>query len=129
MPLPTCPSGEVTRHAYTTKRGSYVKSACIPDVGAPGKTPKSKRIPILSQDLDLKSYGYQTSDRVEVRQEAIKKAIHAIANEKSITLRQAAVKVLRHLNALSILNKNTNPYISQHKFVPDREWISKTYLG
>jgi len=129
MPLPTCPPGEVTRHAYSTKNGRYVKSTCIPDVGKPGKTPKSQRIPILSQDLELKQYGYKTSDRAEVRQVALKKAINSIASEKGITTREAAVKVLRHLNALAILNKNTNPYKSEHKFSPDRDWISKTWVN
>lgn len=131
MPLPTCPPGEVTRHAYDAKRkGSnkpyHVKSACIEDVGKPGKTPKSQRIPLLSkEDVHLGDYGYETKYAAKVRQAALHKAIDDIAAKKNLTKREAAVKVLRKLNALSILNKNTNPYDSEHKYKPDVEYLSK----
>lgn len=38
-----CPGGQVRRTGYTRKDGVKVKSACVPDKGAPGKTPASKR--------------------------------------------------------------------------------------
>lgn len=38
-----CPKGQVKRVGYTRKDGVKVKSACVPDKGAPGKTPAAKR--------------------------------------------------------------------------------------
>lgn len=39
-----CKSGEIRRRGYTTKHGVRVPSTCVPDKGAPGKTPASKRV-------------------------------------------------------------------------------------
>jgi len=39
-----CGRGKILRSGYTTKRGVRVKSSCVPDKGAPGKTPAAKRI-------------------------------------------------------------------------------------
>jgi hypothetical protein len=39
-----CPKGKILRRSYTTKRGVKVGPSCVPDRGAPGKTPAAKRI-------------------------------------------------------------------------------------
>lgn len=39
-----CKRGEILRRGYTKKDGTYVKPGCVPDKGAPGKTPAAKRI-------------------------------------------------------------------------------------
>jgi hypothetical protein len=38
-----CPAGKIRRSGYVRRDGVRVKSACVPDVGAPGKTPAAKR--------------------------------------------------------------------------------------
>jgi hypothetical protein len=39
-----CPAGMILRRGHTTKRGTRVEPACVPDKGAPGKTPASGKI-------------------------------------------------------------------------------------
>lgn len=39
-----CGRGKILRSPYRRKDGTYVKAACVPDKGAPGKTPASKRV-------------------------------------------------------------------------------------
>lgn len=39
----TCAAGKIRREAYTRRDGTRVKAACVPDKGAAGKTPASKR--------------------------------------------------------------------------------------
>ncbi len=38
-----CGRGEIRRDGYVRKDGVRVKPACVPDKGAPGKTPAAKR--------------------------------------------------------------------------------------
>ncbi len=38
-----CPSGKIWRVPYKRSDGTRVKGTCVPDTGAPGKTPASKR--------------------------------------------------------------------------------------
>lgn len=39
----TCGPGKIRREPYDRKDGVHVKAACVPDTGARGKTPPSKR--------------------------------------------------------------------------------------
>ncbi len=39
-----CGRGKIRRSGYMRSDGTYVKPACVPDKGAPGKTPASKRV-------------------------------------------------------------------------------------
>lgn len=39
-----CPPGKILRKGFTTRRGVTVRPACVPDTGAPGKTPAARRI-------------------------------------------------------------------------------------
>jgi hypothetical protein len=39
-----CGKGKILRSGYRRKDGTYVKSSCVLDTGAPGKTPASKRV-------------------------------------------------------------------------------------
>lgn len=39
-----CGPGQILRKGFTTRRGVRVRPACVPDTGAPGKTPAAKRI-------------------------------------------------------------------------------------
>ena len=132
MPL-KCPPGTIRRDAYdatrTTSNKSYhVKSSCIEDVGKPGKTPRNQRITV-NEEGELGKYGY---DNILVlglvkRRLALEKAIKGIAKEKTLSVHDAAVKVMRRLNLLFVLNKNTNKTLS-HTLEMDRNWVGRTYL-
>lgn len=116
-----CKKGEIERIGYTKKTGTKVKAECIKDRGLPGKTPESQKIPFknlaFEQD-DLGKYGY--SD-----------IIHKKASERRESLDDAirqygSVPVLRKVNVLEILNRNTNPKLAT-KFEMDKKWIERMY--
>jgi hypothetical protein len=125
----SCPAGQIRRVAYTRRDGSKVASACIKDVGKPGKTPASQRIRV-TKDIDLGEFGYKDIIHLNAdeRHKALTKAIQHLESTKKITKREAAVKILRRINLLSILNKNTNVTVSDY-MERDRNWISRTYLS
>jgi hypothetical protein len=111
--MPTnCPPGTILRIAYTTKRGTLVPATCIKDVGKKGKTPMSARLPSLSDDLHLSDYGYHVNDSEQKRESALVKAVNEIVKDKKITKQEAVRKLIKHLNLLSILQRNTNPKYS-----------------
>lgn len=133
MPL-QCPPGTIRRAAYdatrsATQKSYHVKSSCIEDVGKPGKTPKAQRITV-SEEGDLGKYGYDnvTTIGLEKRRTALARAVKGIAKEKKLSDHDAAVKVMRRLNVLAVLNKNTNKTLS-HLLEMDRNWMGRTYLG
>lgn len=107
-----CPPGTILRSAYTTKRGTLVPATCVKDMGKPGKTPMSARLPTLADDLHLSDYGYHASDSEEKRETALVKAVNSMVKDKKITKQEAVRKLIKHLNLLSILQKNTNPKYS-----------------
>jgi len=39
----SCPRGKVVRNPYTRSDGVRVRATCVPDKGAPGKTPAGKK--------------------------------------------------------------------------------------
>lgn len=124
----SCPVGQIRRSAYVRKDGTRVPSACIKDVGKPGKTPLKQRITV-SDDMELGKYGYKNivDLKAEERHKALTKAIQALQKEKKLSEREAAVKVLRRVNLLSILNKNTHVTMSD-LMERDRNWIHQTYV-
>lgn len=107
-----CPPGTILRNAYTTKRGTLVPATCVKDMGKPGKTPMSARLPSLDDDLHLSEYGYHASNSEEKREAALVRAVNAMMKDKKITKSEAVRKIIRHLNLLSILQRNTNPKYS-----------------
>lgn len=111
--MPTkCPSGTILRSAYTTKRGTLVPATCVKDVGKPGKTPMSARLPTVTDDLHLSEYGYHASNSEEKREAALVKAVNTMMQNKKLTKQEAVRKLIKHLNLLSILQRNTNPKYS-----------------
>jgi len=120
-----CPRGQIlrkgyTRKAYTRKDGTRVKAVrvkanCILDKGLPGKGPKV--IPKLRKGL-LTQYGYHATDTVAKRHLALDKAVKAYGG----------ASVIRKLNAIYVLNRNTNPSMAA-KFKVDRNWVSKKYAS
>lgn len=137
MPLSKCPEGQIHRKAYNATRSSsgksyHVKSVCIEDQGKPGKTPKSKRISadLSKPDDELGQFGYTNlrTLNAEQRHSALANAIQSIAQMKGLTIHDAAVKVMRRVNLLMILNKNTHKTLSM-ELERDRNWIGRIYLG
>lgn len=119
---------DIPQYVWPQKKPYNVKPVCIPDVGKPGKTPISQRI-VTSDDLDLGKYGYKniTTLTSELRHTALKKTINNIIKEEHISKHDSAVKVMRRLNYLYVLTKNTQKTLSQY-LMRDRNWIGKEYL-
>lgn len=115
-----CPIGKIrrsayTRKSYTRKDGTRVKktrvaSKCVRDLGKPGK---GKKIFTLKKG-GLTKYGYKLAHNYEKRTAALKKSL----KEYSPTT------LIRKLNALRTLHKNTNPYYAR-KLTRDMEWVRK----
>lgn len=134
MPVPKCEKGQILRKSYDAVRKEtgteyHVKATCIKDLGKPGKTPKSKRIP-LDEEGDLDKYGYTHVKKMKAdeRHSALKKAIAGLSAEKKLSEHDSAVKVMRRLNVLMVLNKNTHKTLSLY-LERDRNWVGRTYLG
>lgn len=105
-----CPEGEIRRKAYTRKSGTRVKSSCIKDRGNKGKGPKLFTL----KKGGLSKYGYHLSDTRPSRQKGLKKAVKHV-NRNTI---------IRKLNVLSILFKNTNPLYSR-RAIEDMNHVRK----
>jgi|SRR5210317_970549 len=127
-----CPKGTIERVKYTATRKNTgktytVEASCIKDVGLPGKTPESKRINVKS-DFEMGQYGYKNIKNMKAddRHNAITKAIKGEMKKKKISEHDSAVKVMRHLNYYSILNRNTNKTVSK-LMERDRNWIIRVY--
>lgn len=131
-----CGPGEISRKGYTAKRASTgatykVARTCIKDHGKPGKTPAAKKIPLGTEPVEeLGQYGYEhiAALALEPRRAALKRAIKSIAAQKGLSEHDAAVKVMRRLNVLMILHKNTNVTLSGI-IERDRNWVGRDYLG
>jgi hypothetical protein len=90
-----------------------VKSKCVKDRGEKGKGPKL--IPKLKKGL-LAKYGYHDVMHMtqKARRTALRKALKAYGRDNLID----------KLNAVVVLNKNTNPALSR-RFAMDRNWVEK----
>ena len=107
-----CSPGTIRRKAYTTKNGVYVKSACVKDMGKPGKTAKKDRVLPQLKPGKLSSYGYSTFVGVRKRHSALKDAIQD----------DGYLKILRRLVAISNYNKRSAP--EAHAIMrKDIEWM------
>ena len=133
--MPTaCPPGQIRRVSFTATRSATgttyrVPSACVPDKGAPGKTPASQRIAFL-KDFNLEPYGYKgiTGMKADDRHTALRAAIADIAKTQKLSEHIAAVKVMRYVNLMMVLNRGANKTVGK-TLEADRNWIGKTYLG
>ncbi len=95
-----CKKGFIKRVSYETKKGVQVPEVCIKDLGKPGKGPKL--FPPLTKGT-LTKHGYSSDDKKEDRHNALIKA----------ALDYGKNDVIRKLNAVSILVRNTNPKKSE----------------
>lgn len=120
-----CPPGKIlrkgySRKGYSRKSGSYVSrvtvgSTCVPDKGAPGKTPKSKRILARPQSKHmLRSLGYSVHASDATRHSALHKASKA----------ENPLSVLRHLNLIRNLQGDS---FSKSVMARDIQYMSAMY--
>jgi hypothetical protein len=130
----SCPAGTIRRKGYVAVRSATHKAyrvapACVPDVGKVGKTKPEDRI-AFEADFTLEPYGYKhiSQMKADARHSALTKAIQGVAASFSLDTHAAAVKVMRYVNLMSTLNRNTNKTLSQ-LLERDRNWIGRTYLG
>lgn len=107
-----CPSGQIRRKGYSYVRDGKrvrVPSTCIKDRGKPGKGPKV--IPPLKKGA-LEKFGYHTDESADKRHKALAKSVKKVGYAETI----------RRLNAVRVLNKNTNPSLSR-LFTRDMHWV------
>lgn len=93
----------------TIKSGSFKKTKVSK------KSSKRKGIPKLEKGT-LRKYGYNSSDLASQRREALDRAV-SDWNYSG---------VVHKLNAIRVLQKNTNPVLSR-KFHSDMLWLKKKY--
>lgn len=119
----SCPPGKIRRAGYTRKAyrrsdgtrvaEARVPASCIKDLGKPGK---GKRLFTLKKG-GLSKYGYSLSEIQDVRHSALIKAM-----EDGVSTGY----LWKRLNAIEILNRNTNPKTAE-KIKSDMEWLRSKY--
>lgn len=116
MAVLKCPKGKIARSSYTTKRGVHVRPACVPDKGAPGKTPASRKVlPIPKKgSLGKYSYGNIKHTAAGTRRKALKVAVES----------EGYAPIIRRLNLLANYTKVSDP--ETYKIMrADMAWIQK----
>ena len=107
-----CKRGEIVRSRYTRKLKSgkkiVVKESCIKDLGKKGKGEKLFTL----KKGGLSKYGYSLKKSASQRRQSLKRSNKEFSKGT----------LIRKLNALSILQKNTNPVISR-KAKHDMNWV------
>lgn len=117
----SCSKEEILRKKYTRKsfvrkdgvkvKKTIVSASCIKDRGNVGKGPN------LIENLKtgtLSKFGYSSKLNKEQRHSKLKKALQVLGYQT----------IVKKLNAISILNKNTNPKASS-KFRRDIKFLKK----
>ncbi len=113
----SCKEDQILRKSYsfTKKDGKVVnvKSKCIKDKGLPGKGPALFTV----KRGTLGQFGYSSKLSAKERYQALKKAVKKLGSGT----------IIKKLNAIAILNKRTNPKISEI-FRKDLAWIQKNLV-
>jgi hypothetical protein len=108
---------QIRRRGYTRK-GKYVKSALVKDIGAPGKWSDTHTNGIGElKEGELSSRGYSVNKGKTSRHRALKKTVRALG----------ALSTFRKLNAISTYTKRTSKQKSK-TFKTDRNWVKKTFM-
>jgi len=102
-----CPSGKILRVAYRRKDGVRVKAACVPDTGAPGKTPPSKRFAKFSPGF---LGGWHKDESAGTRHRKLER----------MTRRVGCLETIRRLNELANV---TTDKPTERKARSDRAWL------
>lgn len=88
-----CGKGKIRRSGYTRKDGTYIKSACVSDKGAPGKTPSAKRVLPVPTPGDLGVWTKRMP--ISRRHEELKKTVERRGCRKVI----GSLTLLRNLSS------------------------------
>jgi hypothetical protein len=85
---------------------------------------KGRRRIVLSSEHGLHEFGYSDVRMLSrtKRRAALRRAVG------SSQAHDSAVRVMRRLNALYVLNRNREPQLSGI-FLEDRDWVGRTFLG
>lgn len=110
-----CPKGKIRRSSYKKKSGTRVKSACVPDVGRPGKGGPVK---VSLDEKHLSKYGYSLKKTSASRCKAIQKAVKA----------KGARTVLRRLVVLRTYRRYNKKSADYRKLDKDVNYIRKKYF-
>jgi hypothetical protein len=99
----SCPKGSISRKSYTKKSGLKIKSGCVKSkaLRSHGSTPKVFLPALKSGTLSKSGYHVHSADRT--RHSALIKA-HT---------KYGTSTVVKKLNAVRVLTKNTNPIVSK----------------
>ena len=114
-----CPKGSISRRGYTfvkksTGRKIKVKSSCVKSKGLRSKGKKTSRVLPTLKKGSLTKYGYSVSGSENERHSALKKALKAYGYSS----------VIKKLNSVKLLTKNTNPKNSKI-YGKDLKWVQK----
>ena len=108
-----------TVHVYPKVKSVLVKSACVKDMGKPGKLPEGAQgIGPISRKGELKRYGYSYKLPEDKRRAALQRAI----------AKMGALNIYRKLDAIAKLSERSAPAASA-SFSTDRNWIRATYAS
>lgn len=103
-----CPAGKILRKAFRRKDGTYVKASCVPDKGAPGKTPAAKRwLPDLGPS-PLK--GWSKDKSASRRHSELKKLVN----------KKGCREALRTVNAIANVTTDRE---TERKLRADYKWV------
>ena len=114
-----CPPGKIRRKAYTRRDGTYVKSACVPDKGKPGKTPARKKVLPKPTAGNLSKYGYSNvkNTKAAVRRAALLKGVKDAGY----------ATIIRRVNLIANYNKLSDPTV--HRIMrSDIAWMQKNLV-
>ena len=118
MPIKKCPQGKILRKGHekiVNDKKVKVPASCVKDVGLPGKGKPLFKL----ESGELSKHGY--SDLVKLTKKQREIALKKIV--KDLT----PLTTFRKLNALSLVNRNTNPKLSKI-FMEDRDFVKKNYM-
>ncbi len=68
-----CPKNTIRIRSYKKRSGVRVRTHCTPDRGAPGRTPRSKRVLPKLKNNEFVGYGYSTKLPSSKRHSILKK--------------------------------------------------------
>ena len=88
-----CSKGKIVRKAYRRSDGTRIRSSCIKNKGAKGKTMKKYKVISNLKEGKLKKYGYSTKKDMAGRLRALKKSVKAVGYDKTVE-RLTAIRVL-----------------------------------
>lgn len=105
----------IRRRGYTRSDGTKVRSAWVPDKGAPGKTPKRKRVLPKLKENGLGRFGYKLRGNRLSRRRAISAAMKS----------EGGLPIIRRLVVLRSYHKRS-PYFG--KLDRDVKYAQEKYV-